>query len=231
MQARQTEVDPLRLTHPIRLGVNIDHVATLRQARRAPYPDPLLAALVAEQSGADSITLHLREDRRHIQDHDVERMRASLQTRMNLEMAATDAMIEIARRVTLADVARGDALTSPDAVRDYLRLVLGPETVEVFVGLFLDSQHRLISAEELARGTLAQTSVYPREVVKTALARNAAAVIFAHNHPSGVAEPSRADELLTQSLKSALSLVDVRTLDHLVVAGPRVTSFAERGLL
>lgn len=139
--------------------------------------------------------------------------------------------IEVARRVTLADIARGDALTSPDAVRDYLRLALVPETVEVFVGLFLDSQHRLISAEELARGTLAQTSVYPREVVKTALARNAAAVIFAHNHPSGVAEPSRADELLTQSLKSALSLVDVRTLDHLVVAGPRVTSFAERGLL
>ena len=147
------------------------------------------------------------------------------------EAARLAAGIEIARRVTLADVARGDALTSPDAVRDYLRLVLGPETVEVFVGLFLDSQHRLISAEELARGTLAQTSVYPREVVKTALARNAAAVIFAHNHPSGVAEPSRADELLTQSLKSALSLVDVRTLDHLVVAGPRVTSFAERGLL
>ena len=95
MQARQTEVDPLRLTHPIRLGVNIDHVATLRQARRAPYPDPLLAALVAEQSGADSITLHLREDRRHIQDHDVHRFRSTLQTRMNLEMAATDEMIAL----------------------------------------------------------------------------------------------------------------------------------------
>jgi pyridoxine 5-phosphate synthase len=92
------------LTHPLRLGVNIDHVATLRQVRRASYPDPLLAALVAEQSGADSITLHLREDRRHIQDHDVERMRASLQTRMNLEMAATDAMIAIARRVRPQDV-------------------------------------------------------------------------------------------------------------------------------
>lgn len=139
--------------------------------------------------------------------------------------------LEIARRVLLADVARGDALTSPDAVRDYLRFTLSPETVEVFVGLFLDSQHRLIAPVELARGTLAQTSVYPREVVKTALARNAAAVIFAHNHPSGVAEPSRADELLTQSLRSALALVDVRTLDHLVVAGARVTSFAERGLL
>jgi pyridoxine 5'-phosphate synthase PdxJ len=86
------------LTHPLRLGVNIDHVATLRQVRRVSYPDPLLAALIAEQSGADSITLHLREDRRHIQDHDVERMRQALQTRMNLEMAATDAMIAIARR-------------------------------------------------------------------------------------------------------------------------------------
>ncbi len=91
------------LTHPLRLGVNIDHVATLRQVRRASYPDPLLAALLAEQAGADSITLHLREDRRHIQDYDVERMRASLQTRMNLEMAATDAMIEIARRVRPQD--------------------------------------------------------------------------------------------------------------------------------
>jgi len=91
------------LTHPLRLGVNIDHVATLRQVRRASYPDPLLAALVAEQAGADSITLHLREDRRHIQDHDVERLRVSLQTRMNLEMAATDAMIEIARHVRPQD--------------------------------------------------------------------------------------------------------------------------------
>jgi pyridoxine 5-phosphate synthase len=104
MPARPTEVDPLQLTHPIRLGVNIDHVATLRQARRAPYPDPLHAALVAEQAGAGSITLHLREDRRHIQDHDVQRMRASLQTRMNLEMAATDEMIAIAREVRPQDV-------------------------------------------------------------------------------------------------------------------------------
>lgn len=139
--------------------------------------------------------------------------------------------LEIARRVLHAEVASGNALTSPDAVRDYLKLRLVPETVEVFMGLFLDSQHRLIAAEELARGTLAQTSVFPREVVKSALARNASAVIFAHNHPSGVAEPSRADELLTQSLKQALALIDVRTLDHLVVAGPVVTSFAERGLL
>jgi DNA repair protein RadC len=102
---------------------------------------------------------------------------------------------------------------------------------EVFVGLYLDSQNRLIAVEELFRGTLAQTSVYPREIVKAALARNAAAMIFAHNHPSGVAEPSRADELLTQALKQALALVDIRTLDHLVVAGGRLVSFAERGLL
>ena len=122
-------------------------------------------------------------------------------------------------------------LTSPQAVRDYLRLRIANLEYEVFVALFLDSQNRLIAAEELFRGTLAQTSVYPREVVKAALKHNAAACIFAHNHPSGVAEPSRADELLTSALKQALALVDVRTLDHFVVAGASVTSFAERGLL
>jgi DNA repair protein RadC len=122
-------------------------------------------------------------------------------------------------------------MTSPDAVRDFLRYALAPESVEVFVVLFLDSQHRLIAADEIARGTLAQTSVYPREVVKAALAHDAAAVVLAHNHPSGVAEPSRADELLTRSLRDALALVDVRTLDHFIVAGPAVTSFAERGLI
>jgi len=116
-------------------------------------------------------------------------------------------------------------------VRDYLRLSLSSLPYEVFVALLLDSQNRLLAADELFRGTLAQTSVYPREVVKAALSRNAAAVIFAHNHPSGVAEPSRADELLTQSLKQALSLVDIRTLDHFIVAGQRVVSLAERGLV
>ena len=108
--------------------------------------------------------------------------------------------------------------------------LVGGRPYEVFIGLFLDSQNRVLAAEELFRGTLAQTSVYPREVVKAALASNAAAMIFAHNHPSGVAEPSRADELLTQALKQALALVDIRTLDHFVVAGARLTSFAERGL-
>jgi len=101
----------------------------------------------------------------------------------------------------------------------------------VFLALYLDAQHRLIEAEELFRGTLTQTSVYPRELVKGALARNASALAIAHNHPSGEAEPSRADELLTQTLKSALSLVDVRVIDHFVVAGDRVVSFAERGLV
>ena len=101
----------------------------------------------------------------------------------------------------------------------------------MFIVLLLDAQNRLIEAHELFRGTLSQTSVYPREVVKATLARNAAAVMFAHNHPSGVAEPSRADELLTQSLKQALALVDVRVLDHFVVAGTRTVSFAERGLI
>ncbi len=141
------------------------------------------------------------------------------------------AVVELAKRALAEEAGERDALTSPQAVRDYLRLLLAARPHEVFVGLYLDSQNRLLAAEELFRGTLAQTSVYPREVVKAALARNAAAMIFAHNHPSGLAEPSRADELLTQALKQALSLVDIRTLDHFVVAGGRLTSFAERGLL
>ena len=147
------------------------------------------------------------------------------------KVAKIKAGIELARRLLREEVTHGSALTSPEAVRDYLRLTLAALPHEAFVVLFLDSQHRLLSADELFRGTLAQTSVYPREIVKAALAHNAAAVIFAHNHPSGVAEPSRADELLTQALKQALALVDIRTLDHFVVAGHRVVSFAERGLL
>ena len=140
-------------------------------------------------------------------------------------------VVELARRSLAEEAQVRDTLASPQAVRDYLRLSLSARPYEVFVGLFLDSQNRLLAAEELFRGTLAQTSMYPREVVKAALMRNAAAMIFAHNHPSGVAEPSRADELLTQALKQALALVDIRTLDHFVVAGTHLTSFAERGLL
>lgn len=122
-------------------------------------------------------------------------------------------------------------LDSPSAVRDYLRLRLAIREHELFIALFLDAQHRLIACEELFRGTLTQTSVYPREVVKVALRYNAGSVIFAHNHPSGVAEPSRADEMLTTALKDALALVDVRIVDHFVVAGTVAVSFAERGLL
>jgi DNA repair protein RadC len=145
--------------------------------------------------------------------------------------AELQAVVEFARRVLQEDVRRDTVLNSPDKVRQYLRLWLGGRPHEVFVALHLDAQNRLLAAEELFRGTLTQTSVYPREVVKHALRHNAAALIFAHNHPSGAAEPSRADELLTTGLKQALSLVDVRVLDHLIVAGNATVSFAERGLL
>jgi DNA repair protein RadC len=145
--------------------------------------------------------------------------------------ALLQAVVELARRSLKEDVRRDTLLNSPDKVRQYLRLWLGHLEHEVFVALYLDAQNRLLTAEELFRGTLTQTSVYPREVVKHALKHNAAALILAHNHPSGVAEPSRADELLTASLKQALSLVDVRVLDHLIVAGNATVSFAERGLV
>lgn len=123
------------------------------------------------------------------------------------------------------------SVSSPEAARDFCRLKLGGLPHEVFGVLWLDAQNRLIAFEEMFRGTLTQTSVYPREVVKAALTRNAAAVILTHNHPSGIAEPSGADQALTQTLKSALALVDVRVLDHLVVSAAGVTSFAERGLI
>jgi DNA repair protein RadC len=138
---------------------------------------------------------------------------------------------ELVRRWLDEELKRDDVLNSPGAVRDRLRIHFAGSERELFVAMFLDSQNRLIATHELFRGTLTQTSVYPREVVKTALWENAAAVIFSHNHPSGVAEPSKADELLTQALKQALSLVDVRVLDHFIVAGASVLSFAERGLL
>lgn len=147
------------------------------------------------------------------------------------KQASLSAAIEISRRVLLARSKTASALTSPGSVRDYLRLSLASREHEVFVCIWLDAQHRVLEAQELFRGTLTQTSVYPREVVKSALRVNAAAVIFAHNHPSGVAQPSQADELLTRNLKEALSLVEVRVLDHFIVAGNQAISFAERGLL
>ncbi|MCX9158395.1 DNA repair protein RadC [Niveibacterium sp. 24ML] len=148
------------------------------------------------------------------------------------KFAQLQAVIEMARRALGEEMRERDLLSSPAAVRDWLRLKIGSLPYEVFMVILLDAQNRLIHAQELFRGTLDQTSVYPREVVKLALAHNAAATVFAHNHPSGCAEPSRADELLTGSLKQALALVDVRVLDHFIVAGNTTPlSFAERGIL
>lgn len=145
--------------------------------------------------------------------------------------AQLQAVLEMSRRALAEEMKRRDALSSPAAVRDFLRLKLAGLPHEVFLAVFLDAQNRVLEVEELFRGSLTQTSVYPREVVKRALARNAAGVILAHNHPSGVAEPSQADRWLTDQLKAALALVDVRVLDHFVVAGADGLSFAERGLL
>ena len=141
------------------------------------------------------------------------------------------AVIEMARRALAEELGAFSSLSSPRAVRDYLTLSLAAKQHEAFMVLFLDAQHKLIATEEMFRGTLTQTSVYPREVVKRALAHNAAALILAHNHPSGVAEPSQADRMLTDTLKSALALVDIAVLDHVIVAGRSTLSFAERGLL
>jgi DNA repair protein RadC len=141
------------------------------------------------------------------------------------------AVLEVARRALAQRLARQPVFDHPTTVRDYVALHLRELPHESFAALFLDAQHRLITMEALFRGTLTQTAVYPREVVKRALALNAASVILAHNHPSGVAEPSRADEHLTQTLRQALALIDVRVLDHLVVGREGVVSFAERGLL
>jgi len=145
--------------------------------------------------------------------------------------AHADEVLCHARRLLANRVRRGATMSSPQAVKDHLRLELGALEHEVFCVLFLDAQHPLIALKQMFRGTVSQTSVYPREVVKESLSVNAAAVILAHNHPSGSVEPSRADEFLTQTLKTALALVDVRVLDHLVVAGADVCSFAERGLV
>jgi len=145
--------------------------------------------------------------------------------------AQFEAAIELARRSIGEQLRKDPVLTSPGAVRDYLKLALGSRPHEVFVCIWLDAQHRVIDYEEAFEGTLTQTSVYPREIVKAALSKNAAAVIFAHNHPSGAAQPSQADELLTRNLKEALALVDIKVLDHFIIAGSQAISFAERGLL
>ena len=142
-----------------------------------------------------------------------------------------DDVIAAALRILSQRLARGFALSNPRLTREYLAMRFAGLEHEVFACLFLDNRNRVIACEELFRGTIDGASVHPREVVKRALRHNAAAVIVAHNHPSGVAEPSQADELITRRLKEALSLVDIRVLDHLVVGGASVESFAERGLL
>ena len=142
-----------------------------------------------------------------------------------------DAVISHALRILESRAKYGEPLTSPIAVREYLRLKIGELEREVFYCVWLNSQHEVIDFEEMFKGTLSQASVYPREIVKSALQRNAAAVILAHNHPSGTAEPSAADINMTSKLKSSLDLVDVRVLDHFVVTTRQISSFAERGLL
>ena len=142
-----------------------------------------------------------------------------------------DRLIQRALKVLDARMRTGEVLSSPNAVRDFLRLKIAGLEHEVFMCVFLDAQNRVLAADEMFRGTLTQTSVFPREIIKSALGHNAAGVIFAHNHPSGVCEPSHADEALTRTLKEVLALVDCRVLDHFVVAGSSLLSFAERGLL
>lgn len=147
------------------------------------------------------------------------------------KFAQLQAIQELARRALAEQIAEADALSSPGAVRDYLRLSLQTLPYEVFMGIFLNAQNRVISSDELSRGTMDQTSVFPREIVKRALAHNAAAVIFAHNHPSGNPEPSQADRHLTRTLSDALGTIDVRVLDHFVIAPGAIMSFAEQGLM
>jgi DNA repair protein RadC len=141
------------------------------------------------------------------------------------------AVLELARRAVAQQLKSRDALASPEAVKQFLQLRLGHKRHEVFAVLFLDAQNRLIDMEELFRGTLTQTSVYPREVVQRALHHHAASVVLAHNHPSGAVQPSRADEALTSTLKAALALIDVRVLDHVIVAQGAALSMAEKGLV
>ena len=149
----------------------------------------------------------------------------------NAKYAQLQAVLEMARRYTFEELDRGSVLTSPEATRAYLSNQLRDYPYEVFACLFLDNQHHILEFEELFRGTIDGASVYPREVVKKALDHNAAAVIFAHNHPSGISEPSQADKLITNKLKQALDLLDIRVLDHFIIGDGLPYSFAEHGLL
>lgn len=149
----------------------------------------------------------------------------------NAKYTQLQAVLEMARRYTFEELNRGDILTTPEATRTYLSNQLRNYSYEVFACLFLDNQHHILEFEELFRGTIDGASVYPREVLKKALEYNAAAVIFAHNHPSGISEPSQADKQITDKLKQALNLVDIRVLDHFIIGDGVPYSFAEHGLL
>ncbi len=144
--------------------------------------------------------------------------------------SAEQDIINQAKEILFKSIKRGDALCSPQQTRTFLQLELAKEKAEVFAVLFLDNRNRVISFDKMFFGTIDGASVYPREVIRRAIEHNAAAVIFTHNHPSGVAEPSHADEQITQRLKNALALIDIRVLDHFIV-GDEIVSFAERGLL
>ncbi len=145
---------------------------------------------------------------------------------------ATDGeVIQVARDCVGNQIGQGDILNSPDKVRCFLTLWLADRPYEVFAALFLDNQNRLLSAEELFRGTLSQTAVYPREVARRALELNAGGILITHNHPSGLDEASHADRLLTDTLRQTLQLLEIRVLDHIIVAGKKTMSFAEHGLL
>ena len=146
-------------------------------------------------------------------------------------MATADQILEAARQVIDQKIRRGASFTSPSEVKDYLKAKLSGYEREVFAVMLMDSRHCLIEYVELFQGTIDQAAVYPREVVKLAMQHNAAAMIISHNHPSGNPDPSRADEMLTKRLQDALALVDVRVLDHIIVAGNDTASFAERGLI
>ncbi|WP_431275499.1 RadC family protein [Variovorax ureilyticus] len=164
----------------------------------------------------------------HAELDDLKRIKGLGGTAKRAELAA---VLELARRAMAEGLKESPVFDSPEAVKQYLQLHLSARPHEVFAALFLDARHRLIAMEELFRGTLTQTSVYPREVVARSLHHRAAAVVLAHNHPSGCTEPSRADELLTQTLKNALAVIDVRVLDHMVVGRGHTLSMAERGLI
>jgi DNA repair protein RadC len=204
----------------------------------AALSDTELLALLLRTGTKDKGVLHMAQEvlntfggiagLLHTAAEDLKRIKGLGGTAKRAELAA---VMELARRAISQQLKEREVFGSPDAVKHYLQLHLGRRPHEVFAVLFLDAQSRLIAMEELFRGTLTQTSVYPREVVGRALQLQAASVVLAHNHPSGTVQPSRADEALTHTLKGALALVDVRVLDHVIVAPGGALSMAERGLI